>query len=380
MDGARSFICLTDADEILASPQMLAAWARTFEPRDDATLVILVNGDRHDETASALVAALQRSGVGDDTELDLAVVDLTPGTDAELAREAHAALTDRAGPLDGAFGGIDRFSSDPAGLAALRSAAEDRWRCQPPGRRLRIAIKIPPRDWSDAITWGDTFFALQFARELTRRGHQARLDVLPEWDINAAGDDVVIHLRGPFPYAPDPNCFNVLWNISRPSRVTAAECDAFDLVAAPSARRATELAAVTSTPVIVLPQATDPANCFPEVDPAFTHDLVFVANTRGVYRQIIRDLLPTDRDLAVWGQGWHGLVPEECIIADSLPNNQLRRAYSSGRIVLNDHMADQATYGIVNNRIYDVLACGGCVVSDYLPEDRGSLRRYRRNL
>lgn len=87
-----------------------------------------------------------------------------------------------------------------------------------------------------------------------------------------------------------------------------------------------------------------------------------------MFRQIIQDLLPTDHDLAIWGAGWHGLVPDRNIVAESLPNDQLRRAYSSAAIVLNDHMDDQRRYGIINNRTYDVLACGGCVLSDHLPE------------
>ncbi|HTW11915.1 MAG TPA: glycosyltransferase, partial [Solirubrobacteraceae bacterium] len=109
-------------------------------------------------------------------------------------------------------------------------------------------------------------------------------------------------------------------------------------------------------------------NCWPEFDPEFAHQLSFVANTRGVHRQIMRDLLPTPHDLAVWGAGWRGLIPDRCIKGESLNNDQLRRAYSSAELVLNDHMDDQRRHGIINNRIYDVLACGGCVLSDHLPE------------
>jgi Glycosyl transferases group 1 len=378
--GARSFITLADGRELVTNPELFGAWARAFTPADDATLAILVDPGEVAAQQEALAQALDAVGVGADTELDLAIVSSTQTAESELARDAHAILSDQHDRWRGALAELPRFSSAGSDLTTLLAAAKSRWHHGPLGRSLRVAIKIPPRDWSDAVGWGDTFFALQFARELTRRGHLARLDLLPEWDLTATArgagepDDVVIHLRGPFPYIPEPGSLNVLWNISRPSRVTARECDAFDLVAAPSARRAEELAAITSTPVMLLPQATDPANCWPEPDPAFVHELTFVANTRGVHRQIMRDLLPTERDLAVWGKGWRGLIPDRYVAGEALANDQLRRAYSSAAIVLNDHMDDQIRHGIINNRIYDVLACGGCVLSDHLPELDGEFK------
>jgi spore maturation protein CgeB len=88
----------------------------------------------------------------------------------------------------------------------------------------------------------------------------------------------------------------------------------------------------------------------------------------------MRDLLPTDHDLAVWGKGWSGVIPDRYVVSQALPNDQLRRVYSSAAIVLNDHMDDQLRHGIINNRIYDVLACGGCVLSDHLPELDGEFK------
>ncbi len=96
----------------------------------------------------------------------------------------------------------------------------------------------------------------------------------------------------------------MLWNISHPDLVTAAECDAFDLIATPSARRAERLGRETSRPVVLLEQATDPTVFFPQYDPAHQRELVLVGNSRGIMRPILRDLLPTDLDLAVWGEKW----------------------------------------------------------------------------
>ena len=160
----------------------------------------------------------------------------------------------------------------------------------------------------------------------------------------------------------------MLWNISHPDLLTVAECDAFDLVATPSARHAEQLALQTSTPVVVVEQATDPVVFFPEHDPAHQRELVFVGNSRGIFRPILRDLLPTERDLAVWGQQWERFLPAGVVAGQHLPNDAVRRAYSSAALVLNDHWDDMREQGIVSNRVFDALACGALVVSDHLPE------------
>jgi O-antigen biosynthesis protein len=189
-----------------------------------------------------------------------------------------------------------------------------------------------------------------------------------QWRNQTEADDVVIHLRGLYPYVPREGQLNVLWNISHPDLVTAAECDAFDLIATPSGRRAERLARRTSRPVLLLEQATDPTVFFPQDDPAHERELVLVGNSRGIMRPILRDLLPTGLDLAVWGEQWERFIPASHIAGLHLSNEQVRLAYSSAAIVLNDHWDDMRAEGIVSNRIYDGLACGALVLSDHMPE------------
>jgi O-antigen biosynthesis protein len=116
----------------------------------------------------------------------------------------------------------------------------------------------------------------------------------------------------------------------------------------------------------VLEQATDPDVFFPERDPTHRHDLVFVGNSRKVMRPILADLLPTERDLAVWGGDWDGLIDARHVVGTYLPNAEVRRAYSSAAIVLNDHWEDMRRHGFVSNRLYDAVACGALVISDRL--------------
>ncbi|HKG03278.1 MAG TPA: glycosyltransferase [Conexibacter sp.] len=371
LDGARAFVTVTRSEELAEDPALLRTWAAAFAPGDDATLAIVTDEEDLGAVHARLAHALDAAGLGADTEHDLALVLAAQGTPAEtaLAREAHAVLG--RSHADRALAGHPRATAqDPH---ALRALAERRWSYDGFGAPLTISIQICPQRWDGAERWGDTHFARALADELERRGHGARIEVLAEWDApDRPPADVTIHLRGLWPYVPrrDPGRdeLSVLWNISHPDLLTIAECAAFDLVATPSARHAERLARQTSTPVVVVEQATDPVVFFPEHDPAHERELVFVGNSRGIMRPILRDLLPTDRDLAVWGQGWGRFLAPGLVVGQHLPNDEVRRAYSSAAIVLNDHWDDMREQGIVSNRIYDALACGAVVVSDHLPE------------
>jgi spore maturation protein CgeB len=48
----------------------------------------------------------------------------------------------------------------------------------------------------------------------------------------------------------------------------------------------------------------------------------------------------------------------------SIPNEELHRFYAAAGIVLCDHWSDMRDEGFIANRLYDVLASGGFVISD----------------
>jgi hypothetical protein len=244
---------------------------------------------------------------------------------------------------------------------------------QDDNRALSFCLKIGAPDWSQAERWGDLHFAIGLGRALRRRGHRWRVDVLPDWDTPvASGFDVAVHLRGLTAYEPAPGQFNVLWLISHPDKLDPAEAAAYDLVCVASEPFAQRLAARTSVPVRVLDQATDPRMFFPDPRRELAHDLVFAGNSRGTRRKLLDDLLPTDRDLAIWGQGWEGTPAQRHLRGEHIPNHELRQVYSSAAIVLCDHWPDMRAAGFRANRIYDALACGALVVSDRVAGIDGS--------
>jgi len=111
-------------------------------------------------------------------------------------------------------------------------------------------------------------------------------------------------------------------------------------------------------------QCTDPELFYPEYSAEYKHDLLFIGNSRKVYRKIIKDLLPTDKDLAVYGTNWNGLIDKKYIKGEHISNNELRKSYSSCKILLNDHWDDMREKGFISNRLFDGFACGAFIISD----------------
>ncbi|HEY7951637.1 MAG TPA: glycosyltransferase [Solirubrobacteraceae bacterium] len=233
---------------------------------------------------------------------------------------------------------------------------------------LSFCLKIGAPNRQVAPTWGDLHYAESLARELRRRGHRVCIQTLDEWEVqDGLSYDVVLHLKGLSRFHPKPGQFNLLWSISHPEGLTGEECDGYDLIAVASPLFAAQLRERTSTPIVVLEQATDPWVMRPDPAPELAHDLVYVANSRNILRPIARDLLPTEHDLAIWGTGWAPLIDTSRLIAEHLPNAELHRVYSSAGIVLNDHWDDMRAHGYISNRVYDALACGAFVLSDDVP-------------
>jgi len=235
-------------------------------------------------------------------------------------------------------------------------------------QRLSFCVKIGAPNREVAPLWGDLHFAESLTAELRRRGHRSAVQTLDEWEQEPGlVYDVAVHIKGLSRYHPKPGQFNVLWSISHPDQLSGEECDGYDLICVASPLFAEQLSTRTATPVAVLEQAADPWVMGADPRQGLVHELAYVANSRNVLRPIVRDLLPTDHDLAIWGSNWDGLIDTSHLIAEHVPNDELRHVYSSAHIVLNDHWDDMREHGYISNRIYDALACGAFVISDEVP-------------
>ena len=229
--------------------------------------------------------------------------------------------------------------------------------------KKKITIKIAATDWETAHNWGDYHFALALKKEFERNNYETLIQIHPEWNKEVE-TDIVLVLRGLFQYKINPKHFNIMWNISHPDMVSVGEYNEYDHVFVASEILAKDLKDKVDVPVEPLLQCTDPELFYPDPSLDYKHELLFAGNSRNVFRKIIKDLLPTKRDLGLYGTYWDQFVGKKYICGEHIPNNELRKAYSSCEILLNDHWDDMAEKGFISNRIFDGFAAGAFIISD----------------
>ncbi|NEN93776.1 MAG: glycosyltransferase family 1 protein, partial [Okeania sp. SIO3H1] len=231
---------------------------------------------------------------------------------------------------------------------------------------FRIGIKIGVPDWKQAQEWGDYHYALAMKRQFEILGHSVRIDILPEWETpKAFGDDVAIVIRGLSHYQPKSYHINLMWNISHPDKVSLEEYEQYDRVFVASYSYAEELQKQVKVPVQTLLQCTDQNLFYPDKEGyEEVGKILFVGNSRKVYRQIVKDAIEAGLKVDVYGTNWEKLLPSGYLKGEYIPNEILRRYYSKCGVLLNDHWNTMGEKGFISNRLFDAAACGATIISD----------------
>jgi hypothetical protein len=249
-----------------------------------------------------------------------------------------------------------------------------------PGRPLTVREGRPSLRWSLDIPagagpigtrWGDWHFARSLASALERLGQWVAIDH-PETRGRASRglDDVVLTLRGLERVDPPAHTTNLLWVIYGPDDVTAEEVAAHDVVFAAGTTWAARRSAQWGVDVRPLLQCTDTTRFHPGVvadpDAPGADGVLFVGNARDGMRPAVRAAVDAGVEATVVGAHWDGSLPAGRVrlLADRIANEDLPGAYAGAAVVLNDHHADMREQGFVSNRVFDVLAVGGRLLSD----------------
>jgi len=227
-----------------------------------------------------------------------------------------------------------------------------------------------PSDPEAHAGWGDVWFARGLQLGLQGLGVTSRLlyrDSHSSAPAPPPGSALLV-LRGK--YAPpaswlvrQPYACKALWLISWPLDPTPAELSAYDRLFVASAQDTPRIAQLSGRPTSTLLQATGFWHVGQPQPPS--GGLLFVGNTRGVSRPIVRAFHQEGLPLELIGAGWEelGLRAQ----ASSIANHQLPARYRRALAVLNDHHQAMADYGYLNNRVFDVLACAVPVITDVAP-------------
>lgn len=235
--------------------------------------------------------------------------------------------------------------------------------------KLSIAIKCPAK-YSERNQWGDFHFANSLAASLREIGYKVRVDCRESWDSGlACTDDVVIALRGLVRYKPKVHQVNFLWVISHPDLLTVQEVDEYDKCFVASEIYAEKLKDLCSTEVEVMLQAVDidRFNINAKTSPASSsRKILFVGNSRGIFRDSVKWAIEAGVHMDIFGAGWEPFVDGKLIKSTYVPNEILSEIYSSYSLVLCDHWEDMKRLGFISNRIFDVIASGGVLLSDYV--------------
>lgn len=234
----------------------------------------------------------------------------------------------------------------------------------PPRLRWAVDIAAPAAPRGDR--WGDTYFARSLADALERRGQHVAIDRRDARERDSRDhDDVLLVLRGLDRVTPRPGLLNVEWIISHPDMIDPDEVAAFDLVYAASTSWSERMTRAWGTRIEPLLQCTDtrwfhPDRAEPDTGPA----LLFVGNSRGVYRYAVRSALAIGADLTLHGNDWTEFVEREQIASGGVANEEVGALYASAGVVLNDHHLDMRRDSFASNRLFDAAACGARILSD----------------
>ena len=227
---------------------------------------------------------------------------------------------------------------------------------------------IPPFLWRFT---GEINLANDLAEYFRTHGKKVRVFAAADYNnkkiFTQFGHSVNIFIFGHIPCFPNKSGINVAYVMF--PELPESIYRGFDIVASAS-KKYTSFLASKGFPSTYIPQFSNPKRFY--YDPLKEQiSVLFIGNVmrlKNDSRPSVDYALQNNIDIAVYGKGWKGRIDDKYIKGEFIQNDELRKYYSSAKIVLNDHRPDMMEYGFISNRIFDVTASNGFIVSDYMPE------------
>ena len=120
----------------------------------------------------------------------------------------------------------------------------------------------------------------------------------------------------------------------------------------------------------VIPQFTNPDRfkIMPKDDSKKTEVLFVGSNNYKDGRESVQFAIDAGADLSVYGKRWEDKLDKKYLKGEFIDNDELFGFYQNAKIVLNDHREEMRVLGFLSNRVYDVSASGGFLLTDYVEE------------
>ena len=225
----------------------------------------------------------------------------------------------------------------------------------------RVRIKIQARSDREPpdlrLLWGDHWVKQDLAEAFAGLG----------LTVEDESPDVILHLFGSPPKKPLPeDTLNMVWVHSHPDEVTPENLKAFDKIFCASNDFISRMEAMGYRGLDFLPACTGKT----PVEVPIQYDVIFLGNARGRRpdgRAAVRDLLEAGLPFKVWGNGWDKLLGPDYYGGRYWDYSRIGELYAAARITVNDHHPDMGREGFVSNKVFDVLASGGFVISEKNP-------------
>lgn len=234
-------------------------------------------------------------------------------------------------------------------------------------KRIDICGAMPDNDTKKL--WGDYHYALAMKREFEAQGYEVQVKPYQQWfDRTDAKYNIVLRGTRPF-YHKMEKQKNIMWNISHPEDISFDEYNSYDFVYFASDKLTNSIGSQLKVPAKTLLQCTDETVMKYQDKNEKEYELLFVGNSRGIFRESVKYAANTGYNFAIYGSKWEnfGEIGRH-IKAEYMDNAEIGQAYHDACILLNDHWEDMRQEGIVSNRVYDALAAEAFVLSDYMPE------------
>ncbi len=248
---------------------------------------------------------------------------------------------------------------------------------------LDLGLKISSKEkWK---TWGDYILGQDLKAGFEELGHNVTPSYIGDfYPKDTPNTDIDVYMFGFNSFNPPKNKKNVMYlyypleianskkyknlkNIKEPDWYSLqTELWDYDMIAVASPKFQKEINKL-GIKTILAPQFTNPKKFYYEYDKTKAHDILFVGRP-GYERISAKWAIESGFDVALYGKGWQEKMPIKYYKGDYIDNNELHKYYSSAKIVLNDTRTDMKNAGFISNRIFDVTASGGFIISDYMEE------------